>query len=306
MPKQMLRAIIEAIEKKGQRWVMVLWLTAAAALVVALVAIVIFGDYLGQFISLHDPGTIIITGILLALLAEYLDKSLGMGSGTALTPMLLLLGLSHGDVVPAVLVGGLVSGVFATMAHQSASNIDLSPGSRPVKLAVTLGVLGFVGALLAASISVRISESLMRTVTALIVIGMGVLIVMARHINLTFSWSRVGVLGVVAAANKGFMGGGYGPIITAGQVIGGISPDQAVAVTTAAEVMATIGGLFGFLIGGGAVLWPLAIGLILGGLLASLLAAVTVKILPADRLGIAVSGACIVLGLLMLLRLFVG
>lgn len=89
---------------------------------------------------------------------EYLDKSLGMGSGTTLTPMLLFLGLSPGDVVPAVLVGGLVSGVIATMAHHSAGNIDLSPGSRSVKLAVTLGILGFVGAVVAGSISARISE----------------------------------------------------------------------------------------------------------------------------------------------------
>ena len=105
MPRQMLEAVIETIEKRGQRWVMILWLTAAVCLLLGLIAIVIFSDYLEQYVPLNDPATLLIIGLFLALLAQYLDKSLGMGSGTTLTPMLLLLGLSPGDVVPAVLVG---------------------------------------------------------------------------------------------------------------------------------------------------------------------------------------------------------
>ena len=42
---------------------------------------------------------------ILALSCEYIDASIGMGYGTALTPLLLVIGFLPLDVVPAVLLG---------------------------------------------------------------------------------------------------------------------------------------------------------------------------------------------------------
>lgn len=47
---------------------------------------------------------------IFALFCEYIDASIGMGYGTALTPQLLIIGLSPLEVVPAVLLGQLAVG----------------------------------------------------------------------------------------------------------------------------------------------------------------------------------------------------
>ncbi len=52
------------------------------------------------------------TGPLLArsFVAEHVDSSTGMGYGTTLRPMLLLLGFGPQQIVPAVLLQELISG----------------------------------------------------------------------------------------------------------------------------------------------------------------------------------------------------
>lgn len=47
---------------------------------------------------------------IVALFCEYTDASIGMGYGTALTPILLIMGFLPLDVVPAVLLGQLAGG----------------------------------------------------------------------------------------------------------------------------------------------------------------------------------------------------
>ena len=49
----------------------------------------------------------------IAFLCEYMDSSLGMGYGTILTPVLMILGFSPLDVVPCLLLSEALSGTFA-------------------------------------------------------------------------------------------------------------------------------------------------------------------------------------------------
>ena len=57
---------------------------------------------------------------LLAFVAEYVDSTLGMGYGTTLTPVLLAFGYEPMQVVPAVLLSELFTGLLAGLAHHSA------------------------------------------------------------------------------------------------------------------------------------------------------------------------------------------
>ena len=57
-----------------------------------------------------------------------------------------------------------------------------------------------------------------------------------------FSWWRIGGLGTLAAFNKGISGGGYGPLVTAGQVLSGIRGRNAVGITSLAEGVTSIVG----------------------------------------------------------------
>ena len=55
-----------------------------------------------------------------AFICEYLNASLGMGYGTTLAPLLLLLGFQPLQVVPAVLLGQLAGGFFGGL-HTTSS-----------------------------------------------------------------------------------------------------------------------------------------------------------------------------------------
>ena len=78
----------------------------------------------------------VLTGLCIgaiAFLAEYVDSALGMGYGTTLTPILLMMGYEPMQVVPAVLLSELVTGLLAAMAHHVAGNANfrLNPDTIP-------------------------------------------------------------------------------------------------------------------------------------------------------------------------------
>ncbi len=64
---------------------------------------------------------------------ELVDSTLGMGYGTTLTPVLLLLGYEPIEIVPAVLLSESVTGVLAGLFHHEFGNTDLRPGTRDFK-----------------------------------------------------------------------------------------------------------------------------------------------------------------------------
>ena len=75
---------------------------------------------------------VIITIIVLAFLCEYMDSTLGMGYGTMLTPVFLLMGFSPMQIVPAILLSELVSGLLAGFFHHREGNVDLKPKSADI------------------------------------------------------------------------------------------------------------------------------------------------------------------------------
>ncbi len=303
-------SVIESIpphvRERAKRIAPVFWIAMATLMLLSAVFVTLFGRGLSIHFAEGSVWGIVVAGFLLSFMAEYVDSSLGMGYGTSLTPMLLLLGFPSIQVVPAVLLQELISGVLAAVGHHSVGNADLRPGKPALRVGVLLGGCGLVGAGIAATVALNLPESTVKVVTGIIVMSMGLVVIGAGRFRLKFSWSRAGVLGLVAAANKGFMGGGYGPIVTAGQVVGGIDTRSAIAITSLSEACTCAGGLTAYWVGGTGIYWPLAGGMILGGALAAGLAAITVRALPTSKLTIGVAAGCLVLGLLTLLRTFLG
>ena len=84
-------------------------------------------------------------------------------------------------------------------------------------------------------------------------------------------------LGAVAAFNKGLSGGGYGPLVTAGQVVSGVSPKSAVAITSLAESLTCLIGLVAYWVMHGQIDWMLAGPLTLGAMLSVPVATLTVR-----------------------------
>jgi len=110
-------------------------------------------------------------------------------------------------------------------------------------------------------------------------------------------------LGAVAAFNKGLSGGGYGPLVTSGQVVSGLSPKKAVAITSLAESLTCLVGLVAYLILGKAMDWNLAVPLTAGALLSVPIATLTVRRLPERAMRASVGVATVLLGLLFLARI---
>lgn len=303
---RVIRLVPENLRLQIRRALIVGWVTIAVVLFVVVVGVSFAHKSIDLSVADWGLGTIVLVGATLSFCAEYVDSTLGMGYGTTLSPLLMLLGFTPAQVVPAVLGQQLICGVVASMSHHAVGNVDFGRGRRAIKLALLLGGSALVGSYVAARVSLSLEAMTVKLVTGLIVIAMGVVAIVSGRVRLKFSWWRAGVLGLVAAANKGFMGGGYGPLVTAGQLVVGTGVREAVAVTSLAEALCCVGGLTGYLTSGVGMFWPLAGGLLLGGVVAAGLSAVTVRAVKPESLRGAVAACCFALGLLTLLRVVLG
>ncbi|MBD3193393.1 MAG: TSUP family transporter [Candidatus Heimdallarchaeota archaeon] len=61
---------------------------------------------------------------VIAFVTQFIDSALGMGFGTAATPILLILGYAPGEIVPAILLTEFLAGVVVTITHGILKNIQ--------------------------------------------------------------------------------------------------------------------------------------------------------------------------------------
>jgi uncharacterized protein len=239
----------------------------------------------------------------IAFLGEYVDSTLGMGYGTTLTPLLLVMGFSPLQVVPAVLLSELFSGLFAGVLHHKMGNVDLGKGSPARRLALTLALCSILGVTGAVFLALNLPPQTVKIYIGIMVLGIGVLLLLGKGMASRWSPSHILGLGVVAAFNKGISGGGYGPLLTGGQMLSGVPEKTAIGVTSLAEGLVCIVGLSVYLLLHGWPNWELAACLTLGAVLSVPAAAITVKILPAFLLRRSVGYATVFLGAVTLIKL---
>ncbi len=75
----------------------------------------------------------------------------------------------------------------------------------------------------------------------------------------SFSWKRLIAIGLISSFNKGISGGGYGPLVTGGQVLSGREARSAVGSTSFAEGLVCLVGLLTYIATKGNLYWNLAI-----------------------------------------------
>jgi hypothetical protein len=241
-----------------------------------------------EAIGLSLPAATVLFVFLAALVCEYIDSSLGMGYGTALTPLLLMAGFDVKDVVPCVLLSEFVTGLTAGLMHHRDGNMDLV---RDAIFAVT--------------VAVRIPKAWLVGAIGTIITTMGVVILVTLRHQFRYRASHLITVGAVAAFNKGLSGGGYGPLVTAGQVVSGISPRQAVGITSLAESVTCLVGLCAYFAFHSKINWQLAIPLAAGALLSVPFATLTVRRMPEKWARGAVGLVTLVLGVLTLIKLII-
>jgi len=240
----------------------------------------------------------------LAFICEYVDSTLGMGYGTTLTPFLLLAGFAPLAVVPAILVSELVTGLAAGAMHHGLGNVKFHRGSPHLRIVAVLAICSLVGSTIAAALALGLSAYILKLYIGLLMAAVGAAILVCGRRPIRFSWQRIMALGVVAAFNKGISGGGYGPVVTSGQILAGVEERSSVAITSLAEGITCIGGVITYLILGGAGIidWTLTPYLVGGALLSVPLSAVTVRRVKVGNLRLAVGILTLLLGLTTVLR----
>ena len=168
---------------------------------------------------------------------ELLDSSLGMLYGTVLSPVLIISGYDPLVVVPSILLSQAVGGLIASFVHHRLHNVDFSVDSEALKgirgrtwmtslkrattkdfkISVVVAVLGIAASVFAAFVATSIPKSALNTYIGVLVLAMGSLLVSKKRF--TFSWNKMLGIGAISAFNKGLSGGGFGPVVTAGQMI---------------------------------------------------------------------------------------
>ena len=258
--------------------------------------------------------------IFLAFICEYMDSTLGMGYGTTLTPVFLLMGFAPQEIVPAILMSELLTGLFAGLCHHAEGNVNFRPRNNdfmhlhdlahPVKyfnklrrslpmhlkLALLFGICSTIGAVSAVYVAVNIPKFWIKMYIGTLVLSMGILILVFFNKKINFSFAKVTGMGLIASFNKGISGGGYGPVVTAGQVLSGVEGKSAVGITSLAESLTCLTGVIMYLLIGNNIDWKLAPWIIIGALASVPLSAKSVKFIKERNLKFAIAATTIILG----------
>ena len=243
---------------------------------------------------------------VLAFGCEFIDSAFGMGYGTILSPVLIIMGFEPIVAVPAVLLSQAFGGLTASVFHHRFENASFSKGSRDLRVVLVISAFGIVAAIFAAALALKLPRVYVKTYIGLLVFVMGLLLIAQRRFR--FTWGKMIGLGILSAFNKGLSGGGFGPVITGGQIISGQEHRNAIAATTLSEAPICLVGfltytigravteleppvwnqpiadLFGRMFSARIFQWELVLALLLGSIFVAPFGAFTTKLMRTERI----------------------
>ncbi|SEH12198.1 hypothetical protein SAMN04487967_0699 [Natronorubrum sediminis] len=228
--------------------------------------------------------------VVIAFVFEGLDSSAGMGFGTALAPLLFILGYEPLQVVPILLLSEMLTGLVAGFVHNEFDNVhfELDPSNDATKLVALFATVGSVAvftSIVLVYAAVELNTNLIKMYVGGVVVLMGASGLVRAKIgpSLTYRPKLLVGFAVLAGVNKGIGGGGYGPVITLGQLFSGVYEKSATAITTLSEgIVSLVGVITFFLITiHGVSIDPLLLpSIFVGGFLAAIFAPYLVRIVP--------------------------
>ncbi len=236
----------------------------------------------------------LILGLIIgALICELIDSSLGMLYGTILSPVLIIVGFEPLLVVPSILFSQAVGGFSAAVFHHRLKNVDFTFKSKDPKyiierlaklgyretfnrgttkdLKVTFCItgLGVIAMIFSVLIAINIPKVALKTYIGGLVIVMG--IILLSKLNLRFSWKRIIGIGILSAFNKGISGGGFGPVVTSGQIISGRTIKSSIGSTTLSKAPICIAGFLTYYFTKGISGWNLPLLLTVGSIVGAVI-----------------------------------
>ena len=238
--------------------------------------IVLFGIAVSGLGGFDITDAFILFGLCFA--CELIDSGLGMGYGTILTPTMLMLGYHPQDIVPTILFSELLSGFSASFFHNEIRNVELGFTGKDFSPAAILASGSMFGVSLGVFLSINIPKEVLKIIIGGIILTSGLFVILVSGRVIKYSRGRMlafaavvrgaaVALAGIASFNKAVSGGGYGPLVTSGQILSGVQGKAAVGITSFAEAFTCLFAVILFLIKGGYINLHIFIPMCAGALL---------------------------------------
>jgi hypothetical protein len=173
--------------------------------------------------------------------------------------------------------------------------------TEDMKKVLAIILLGVVAAAVGSVLAVHVPSWVLNGYIGAMVTGIGILLLWGRTFH--FSWKKLIAVGFFASFNKGFSGGGFGPIATGGQVVITNEHRPSIGRTTLAEAPICLIGFIGYVVQQGfGAYWLLAV-LCVGAVIGAMGGPVLTKKLEARKMKLILGVLLLVLGIRVLYKL---
>ena len=232
----------------------------------------------------------------LCFTCELIDSGLGMGYGTIVTPSLLLIGYDAQEIVPTVLLSELLSGFAAAFFHNEIRNVELGLSGKDFKPAAILASGSIAGVTAGVFLALSLPKTALNIGIGCIVLLSGFFVLLlSRRVVEYRNWKMV-MLSTAASFNKAVSGGGYGPLVTSGQILSGVKGKASVGITSFAEAFTCLLAVTLFLIKGGRIDLVIFIPMCAGALISVPLSVLAINKTREDLLKTAIGVLTMVMG----------
>ncbi len=225
--------------------------------------------------------------------ASMVDGALGMGFGPTSSSILLSSGVSPAAASASVNLAKVATGVAAGASHWKMRNINR-------RLVLRMAIPGAIGAAIGATVLANVDGTTIRPYLAVILILVGLRILFRFSVPLrkvpaaehesgkAYNPSAVEPVAAVGGVTNGLVGA-WGPVLTPFLLHRGVPPRFSVGCVNTAEVAVAIVASV-TLWGTDGIEAGVVIAMLIGGVVASPLAAYVVRYIPPRILGLAVAG----------------
>lgn len=176
---------------------------------------------------------LLLLAIFLGFLGGLFDNSFGMGYGL-LSPIFVFIGFDILVVVPTLLLSQAITGFSGTIFHSLNKNVNFgSKETRESRIYYLFTFAGVVGTIFAVFFAINLPDLFLLLYIGLMMMIIGIIVLF--KINFGGSWNKLYAISVIAGFNKAISGGGYGPLVTSGQLMAGGEVRNSVGVTQFSE-----------------------------------------------------------------------
>jgi hypothetical protein len=132
-------------------------------------------------------------------------------------------------------------------------NYSFHPVNDTTKVTLIIagsGMIAIIFSVILVYFAIQLPSFFIKTYVAILILAMGLFGIIRTRINkireITYKPKLLIAFSALAGFNKGIGGGGYGPIVTLGQIYSGIYEKSATAIVSFAEGLVSIAGLIVF------------------------------------------------------------